>query len=128
MTHTTALLRRTERPHIADMADAIHMDAATLAAEWSRGDDLSMISAGTVTTENTSRILLLASVAALKDAGESAMAQLVEAYLSGHAAAMQFANRDHRTDRALEDAASDLEALAEEVAAGFRAEMMESAA
>ena len=44
------------------------------------------------------------------------------------AAAMQFANRDYRTDSTLDTAASDLEALAEEVAAGFRAEMIEVAA
>ena len=73
-------------------------------------------------------VLLLASAAALKDAGETAMAQLVEAYLSGQAAAMQFANRDYRTDNTLDTAASDLEALAEEVAAGFRAEMLGVAA
>lgn len=108
MTHTSALLRRTEKPHIADMADAVHMDAAALASEWSRGDDLSMISDLSVATENISRILLLASVAALKDAHDDDMAGIVESYLRGRNAELQFAFRDQSTDDALEAAADEL--------------------
>jgi hypothetical protein len=112
MSHTSALLRRLQRPHIADMADAVHLDAAALANEWSRGDDLSMISANSVATENISRILLLASAAALKDAGDDDMAGIVESYLRGRQAEMQFANRDQSTDDALDVAANELTDMA----------------
>jgi hypothetical protein len=94
------------------MADAVHLDAAALANEWSRGDDLSMISANSVATENISRILLLASAAALKDAGDDDMAGIVESYLRGRQAEMQFANRDQSTDDALDVAANELTDMA----------------
>jgi hypothetical protein len=122
MTATTALLRSTVKPHIAAMAEAIHADAATLAAEWSRGDQLSMLGHGTVAGENTARILILAAAAALNDAGDSDMAGLLESYLRGRAAEMQFANRDRWTVDALETGAADVEGLAERIAERFRAD------
>jgi hypothetical protein len=118
--HTTALLRRTARPHIADMAEAVHLDAAALATEWSRGDTLSLIGNGTVAGENIARILLVAAASALRDAGDGTMAGVVESYLRGRAAEMQFANRDSRTDDALETGADDMERGAEVIGARFR--------
>lgn len=125
--HTTALLRQTTRPHIADMAAALHLDAASLCTEWSRGDVLSMISDRTVATENIARVLLMAAASALNDAGDGPMASLLQSYLQGRAAEMQFANRDRRTDDALETGAADLEGLAEDVAKRFRAAVREEA-
>ena len=120
MTHVSALLRRTDEPHIADMAEASRLDAAAMAHEWAKGNDLSMISHQTVATENIARILLMAASAALKDAGDGAMGQLLEAYIAGRVAEMQFAHRNHWTGDALETSAADLEGLAEEIAARFR--------
>lgn len=128
MTHTATLLHRTVKPHIAEMAGAIQQDAAALAAEWSVGSDLSMISAKSVASENVARILLLASAAALKDAGDGTMAQLVEAYLAGRRVEMQFAHRNWQTECDLDAAAADAEALADELVTRFRAAVLEVAA
>lgn len=122
MSNTAALLRHPVKPHIAAMAGAVHLDAAALAAEWSRGDQLSMIGSGTVAAENTARILLLAAASALNDAGDGQMAGLIESYIRGRVAEMQFANRDRWTSDALETGAADLEGGAECVAARFRGE------
>lgn len=121
MTHTTALLRKIDRPHIAEMADAVHQDAAAMAHEWSEGSVLTMQSKDSIAGENTVRILLLAAQAALDDAGDKNMAGLISSYLRGRVAQMTFAHRNDDTYNALETGAACLEGFAEDIAADFRA-------
>ncbi len=127
MTATAALMRHAAKPPINVMARAIQTDAEAIASEWSRGDDLSMISAKSVARENAPRILLLAAASALKGVDDN-MAALIAAYLQGRTAEMQFAWRDHRTASELDEGADGMEGAAEMIVARFREASEELAA
>lgn len=63
--HTTALLRQLDAPPVADRtgicAAAIVADADALAAEWSHGNSLSMISDAEVARQNAEAIIVEAA-------------------------------------------------------------------
>ena len=87
----------------------------------------SMISAQTVATEKTARILLMAAKQALDASGQKDMADLITGYLMGRAAEIQFSERDFSTDCDLDEGAAEVMGAAEEIAAKFRAGISEVA-
>lgn len=119
MTAIAALMRQTAKPPIKVMARALQTDAEALAAEWSRGDELSMVSAASVAKENAPRILLVAAAESLKGV-DNDMSALITAYLQGRTAEMQFAWRDWQTASDLDNGADGMEAAAETIVARFR--------
>lgn len=120
--HTAQLLKQTTQPGGEAIATALHQDALALSREWARGDVLSMISNETVARESAARMLLRAAALALRAVKDEDAAKLLETYLSGRTAEMQFSFRDRWTADALETAADDMTTLTEEIADRFRAD------
>ena len=136
MTAASALLRRIDAPPLAFRTGicsaAIVADADALATEWSRGNDLSMVSAKDVTNRNATAIILDAAVKVLardrvvtvttysgrytQDTRVSGvvLAELIAAYVAA-------CHAECAGDAGLIDAEADLIALAaEEIAERFR--------
>lgn len=133
MTHATALLRQIDAPPLAARtgicAAAIVADVDALAAEWSVGNDLSMIGVASVARRNAEAIIIEAAVRILARGTKASvtvyrhgiphtarsagivMADVLQAYQDGVAA---------QDDAELEASAEALEVFAAEAAEWFR--------
>lgn len=127
MTNATTLLKRTNRPDMADVTAAIVADAKALALEWSAGSSLDMIGREAVATRNAKIIILNAAIAILSEQRDGKeMADLIRTYQKGDRAGFAFADSDRNFD--LEVAAEEILAHAEAIAEAFRDEITDAAA
>lgn len=116
---TSILLRQTQPPSMDTIATALYQDACALAKEWSRGDELSMIAASDHARRQVPVMLMRAAIIGFMADGDNAMASMLDAMLKGRRAEMAWYHRDLWVDD-LENAADEIEALAEEIATRFR--------
>lgn len=123
--HTTALRRQLDAPPVADRtgicAAAIVADADALAAEWSHGNSLSMISDAEVARQNAEAIIVEAAVRILARGQKRS----VTTYRHGVPSTTRAANLVMADLlQAYQDADADaFEAYAAEVAEWFRMEV-----
>lgn len=116
------LLRHTREPSIAACGSALAADAMALAAEWSVGNDLAMVSDKTAALENALRIALAAAWEIANDNRETNLAIFLAAYLKGNAAVMTV-NRTEADEWAIDEAANDMETAAAALVADMWAEV-----
>jgi hypothetical protein len=113
------LLRQPSKPTVGACGTALAADAMALAAEWSVGSDLAMISAERVARENALRIALDAAHRLAVQNKEADLAKMLGAWIKGNGITM----RCNLTDADLDDlvwAADDLEEAATNAARMFR--------
>lgn len=116
---THQLLRQPAKPSITASGTALASDAMALAAEWSTGSDLDMISVERAARENALRIALDAAYRLAVQNKEADLAKMLGAWIKGNAITM----RCNLTDWDLDDlvcTADDLEEAATNAARMFR--------